>query len=76
MVVRGFMRRKDVKRMTIALRLGRSGIALDVIQQLAHQREGFASGKDAVATLTPMLEELIANIRASRSELEALEHDL
>lgn len=68
--------RKDVKRMAIALRLGRSGIALDVIQQLAREREGSACGKDAVATLTPLLEELIGNIRASRTELEALEHDL
>ena len=68
--------RKDVKRMAIALRLGRSGIALDAIQQLACLREQCATGQEAVATVTPLLEELISIIRASRGELEVLERDL
>ncbi len=68
--------RKDVKRMAIALRLGRSGIALDAIQQLACLREQCATGQEAVATMAPLLEELIGTIRASRGELEVLERDL
>jgi len=68
--------RKDLKRMAIALRLGRAGISLEVLRQLACRREQCATGKEAVATMTPLLEELIAKIRISRGELEVLERDL
>lgn len=68
--------KKDLKRMAIALRLGRCGIALETVRQLAHRRERYATGKEAVAAMMPLLDELSARIRTSRRELEALERDL
>ncbi|MDD5036782.1 MAG: MerR family transcriptional regulator [Methylococcaceae bacterium] len=68
--------KKDLKRMAVALRLGRSGVGLEAVQQLACQREPCATGREAVAALLPLLDELRAKIRASLRELELLESDL
>lgn len=68
--------KKDMKRMAIALRLGRAGITLEVVQQMARRREQCATGSEAVSTMLPLLNELSAKIRASRNEMEALERDL
>jgi DNA-binding transcriptional MerR regulator len=68
--------RKDVKRMAIALRLGRSGIDLESIQKLACSRQQCSSGKEASAAMQPLLEDLRRRVRGLMEDLEQLERDL
>ena len=68
--------RKDVKRMAIALRLGRVGIDLESVQRLARMREQCGSGKEAAAAMQPLLEDLRRRVRSLLGDLEELERDL
>jgi DNA-binding transcriptional MerR regulator len=68
--------KKDLKRMAIALRLGHSGVPLEQLRQLACRREQCASGREAVAAMLPLLDELREKIRKSQTELELLGGDL
>lgn len=68
--------RKDVKRMAIALRLGRAGIDLESIQKLACSRQQCSSGKEASAAMQPLLEDLRRRVRGLMEDLEQLERDL
>jgi len=68
--------RKDVKRMAIALRLGRVGIDLEFVQRLARTREQCGSGKEAAAAMQPLLEGLRRRVRSLLEDLEELERDL
>ncbi|TAN52279.1 MAG: MerR family transcriptional regulator [Methylococcaceae bacterium] len=67
---------KDVKRMAVALRLGRVGIELESVQRLAGTRENCQTGKEASAAMQPLLEDLRKRVRSLLDDLEALERDL
>lgn len=67
---------KDLKRMEIALRLGRLGIGLEAVRKIARTREGCASGREAAAAMRPLLDDLRQRLRRSVEELESLERDL
>lgn len=69
-------RRKDAKRLAVALRLARLGMELGEVQRLAHTREECGSGTEAVARIVPLLAGLRAWIESTASELEALRCDL
>lgn len=68
--------KKDLKRMAVALRLGRVGIELESVQKLAQTREHCSSGKEASLAMQPLLENLRNRVRSLINELEALDHDL
>lgn len=68
--------KKDLKRMAVALRLGRVGIELETVQRLARTREQCGSGKEASAAMQPLLDDLRSRIRSMMDDLEALERDL
>lgn len=68
--------KKDLKRMAIALQLGRIGIELETIQKLAHMREQYATGKEASAAVLTLMEDFSARIRSMKQDLETLEKDL
>jgi DNA-binding transcriptional MerR regulator len=68
--------RKDVKRMAVALRLGRVGIELETVQRLACTRESCQTGKEASAAVLPLLAELRQRVRGLLDDLETLESDL
>jgi DNA-binding transcriptional MerR regulator len=69
-------RKKDAKRLTIALRLARLGMELGDVQRLARVREQCDSGAQAASKVLPLLEEMRAWIGTKVSELEALQLDL
>jgi DNA-binding transcriptional MerR regulator len=69
-------RRKDAKRLAIALRLARLGMELADVQRLAKIREQCDSGAEAASKVVPLLSELRAWIGITLRELEALELDL
>lgn len=68
--------RKDLKRMAVALQLGRVGIELESVQKLARTREQCVSGKEAVAAMLPLLDGLRRRIRGLMEDLDALDRDL
>ncbi|HUZ91898.1 MAG TPA: MerR family transcriptional regulator [Methylocella sp.] len=68
--------KKDVKRLSVALRLARLGMELSEVQRLAQIREQCRSGAEAVSKVLPLLDELRGWIGSTFSELEALERDL
>jgi DNA-binding transcriptional MerR regulator len=68
--------RKDLKRMAIALQLGRVGIELESVQKLAQTRQQCASGKEASAAMQPLLHDLRSRIRGLLDDLEELDRDL
>ncbi|MDD5275107.1 MAG: MerR family transcriptional regulator [Methylovulum sp.] len=68
--------RKDLKRMAIALQLGRVGIELESVQKLACTREQYVSGKDASTAMQPILHDLRSRIRGLLDDLEELDRDL
>jgi len=67
---------KDLKRMAIALQLGRVGIELESVQKLACTREQYDSGKQASAAMQPLLQDLRKRIRGLLDDLEELDRDL
>lgn len=69
-------RRKDAKRLELALRLAGLGMELSDVQRLAQARESCASGAEAVAKVVPLLEELRTWMVSAQSELRSLEQDL
>lgn len=69
-------RRKDVRRMAVALRLARLGLELGDVQRLARTREQCRSGAEAVTRMLPLIGELRAWLGSARQELEALEKDV
>jgi len=68
--------RKDLKRMAIALQLGRVGIELESVQKLAQTRQRCASGKAASAAMRPILHDLRTRIRGLLEDLEELDFDV
>ncbi len=68
--------RKDMKRMEIALRLGRCGIDLETLKRLACTRQDCSTGKEASEAMRPLLADLRHRIRSLQEDLECLERDL
>ncbi|MCQ8104005.1 MerR family transcriptional regulator [Methylomonas sp. SURF-2] len=68
--------RKDLKRMAIALQLGRVGIELESVQKLAQTRQQCTSGSEASAAMQPLLQDLRTRIRGLLEDLEELDRDL
>ncbi|MGR8936057.1 MAG: MerR family transcriptional regulator [Gammaproteobacteria bacterium] len=68
--------RKDMKRMAIALRLGRCGIDLEFLKRLACTRQECSSGKEASKAIQPLLDDLRHRVRSLQEDLEQLERDL
>jgi len=69
-------RKKDAKRLAVALRLARLGMELGDIQRLAQIRGQCDTGAESAAKVMPLLDELRSWIGNSLRELEALERDL
>ena len=68
--------KKDLKRMAIALQLGRVGIELESVQKLAQTREQCGTGKEASAAMQPLLDDLRKRVRGLLNDLEELDRDL
>jgi DNA-binding transcriptional MerR regulator len=69
-------RKKDARRLAVALRLARLGMGLSELQRLAEVREHCASGAEAAAQVLPLLGDLRAWMGSALRELEALRGDL
>lgn len=69
-------RKKDARRLALALRLARLGMELGEIQRLASIREACGSGAEAASKVVPLLEEMRSWIHATAGELQTLERDL
>lgn len=69
-------RRKDAKRLAVALRLAHLGMKLEDVQRLTRVRPECESGKEVVSRVIPMLEEVRAWIDAHLADFERLKGDL
>lgn len=69
-------RKKDAKRLAMALRLTRLGMDLGGVQRLAQLREQCTSGAEASSKVIALLDELRAWADTTAAELEALKHDI
>ncbi|MDP3528744.1 MAG: hypothetical protein Q8R93_05485 [Methylicorpusculum sp.] len=65
-----------MKRMAVALQLGRVGIELESVQKLAQTRQQCGSGKEASVAMQPLLHDLRKRIRGLLDDLEELDRDL
>ncbi|MGR9085957.1 MAG: MerR family transcriptional regulator [Gammaproteobacteria bacterium] len=67
---------KDLKRLTVVLKMGKIGIELETMQRLAQTREQCSTGKEASIAVLALLEDLRGRIRSLMNSLEELDRDL